>query len=273
MHCTPSLLAAAVAVSVLTPFAHSHIGYTGRNFGVLSPEVGPITIAGQTVSSAFGWADATDDDWGDSHRGRFYRFTLTSISSVTITASRNDLPHQTGAADYFLPAFSLYLGLGHLAPFRASHDSSALSVASRPPGTEGSLRALHDWSIGNDPTYVIAGDPTSGILYPADLRFFTYIGHAADGTAANYGPAPGILGDGVADGVVTATFHGLVPGDYSIFVGGARYDAQWEQTAPPFPTYGVNLTVQAIPEPATVAWWCGGLALVAAVWRRRRSSR
>jgi hypothetical protein len=140
--------------------------------------------------------------------------------------------------------------------FRAealAHDGAVLSRDSRPVGTEGSFRSLVDFSIGNDPTYVTAGDASSGILIPARLAVFDYIGHAADGTSANFGLAEGIIGDGNADGFVTATFDGLAAGDYSFFVGGANYDAQLVETGAPYPTYGVDVSVQAIPEPSTWA--------------------
>jgi hypothetical protein len=126
-----------------------------------------------------------------------------------------------------------------------AHDSSALSVSSRGNSTEGSFRALVDWSIANDPTYVTAGNADSGILILARLASFTYIGHAADGTAANFGNAPGIEGDGTADGFLTATFLDLAPGDYSFFVGGADYAAQEVQVGT-YPTYGVFVSAQAI---------------------------
>jgi hypothetical protein len=77
------------------------------------------------------------------------------------------------------------------------------------------------------------------------LASFTYIGHAADGTAANFGNAPGIEGDGTADGFLTATFLDLAPGDYSFFVGGADYASQTVQVGT-FPTYGVFVSAQAI---------------------------
>lgn len=264
---------AALAALLAAPLASAHIGYGGRDFGTLVPGAAPITINTQTASSAFGWADATDADWGDSHRGRFFRFTLTQTASVTFTAQRAD--RGTGAFNTFLPAFSVFAGLGHLAPNQGSHDSAALSVASRPGGTEGSFRALTDWSIGNDPTYTVSGDPGSGILIEPSLRFFTHIGHAADGTSANFGTAPGILGDGLADGTVTTTLIDLLPGDYSIFVGGANYDAQFldAEDGPTFLTYGVDLTVQAIPEPGTVGALLGTAALLAAAaFRRSRRS-
>lgn len=158
-----------------------------------------------------------------------------------------------------------------MSPEAAAHDSATLSVNSRPAGTEGSFRALTDWSIGNDPTYSTAGDPTSGVLYAARLVHFTYLGHLADGTSANYGHAAGINGDGVADGSVTATFNGLAAGDYSLFVGGADYDAQLSETGPTYPTYAFTASVQTVPEPSTWALLAsGGLALGAALRRKLR---
>jgi hypothetical protein len=130
---------------------------------------------------------------------------------------------------------------------------------------------LTDWSIGNDPTYNTAGDPTSGVLYTARLAYFTYLGHAADGTSANYGHAAGINGDGVADGNVTTMFNGLAAGDYSLFVGGADYDAQLSETGPAYPTYAFTASVQTVPEPSTWALLaCGGLVLGAALRRKLR---
>jgi hypothetical protein len=277
------LILTLVAACAAPAGLQAHISYSGRDFGALILGEPAQSILTQTVSSSFGWADATDDDWGDSHRGRFFRFTLNTSASVMITVERN--ANGTGAAGTFLPAFSLFAGLaqrgnnegvqqGDVYRTEAlAHDGAALSVASRPTGTEGSFRALTDWSIGNDPTYITAGDPTSGILIAARLASFIYIGHAADGTSANFGLAPGINGDGHADGSVTATIHGLTPGHYSLFVGGADYNAQ--QTAEPgptYPTYGVNVSVQAVPEPSTWALLaCGGLVLGAALRRRWRS--
>jgi hypothetical protein len=262
---------AALAALVSASSALAHIGYTGRNFNTLALDGSTVAINGQSVSSGFGWADATDADYGDSHRGRFFRFTLAGTASVSISVQRNN-DVGTGPDDSFLPGFSLYLGLGHLSPFQGSHDTAALSIASRPGGTEGSFRALTDWSIGNDPTYV-NGDPLQGVLHPADLRSFTYVGHAADGTSANYGAVSGISGDGLADGFVTGTFHGLAAGDYSIFVGGADYARQGTETGPTFPTYGVNVSVSAIPEPSAFAALAGCAALGLAALRRRRPAR
>ena len=250
-----TLAAACVAPSGL----RAHIGYSGRNFGT---DPVSMTIGNQAASSAFGWADATDADSGDSHRGRFFRFTLTTRASIMISVTR-------GGSGTFFPAISLFAGLAQVAPEAAAHDSSTLSIASRPDGAEGSFRSLTDWSIGNDDTYNTKGDPTSGVLYAARLANFTYIGHAADGTSANFGLAPGINGDGVADGSVTASFNNLAAGDYSFFVGGANYDAQSTETGPTYPTYAFTATVQTVPEPSTWALLALGGATLGVALRRQ----
>ena len=266
---TKFILMASGILAIAGTKALAHISYNNRNFGtlIISADVSNTT---QTISSGFGWADATDADWGDSHRGRFYRFTLASPldvdQSVRITVERNLLG--TGANGSFLPAFSLFSGLAQGSPEALAHDSSTLSVASRPGGSEGSFRSLNDWSIGNDDTYN-TGSPTSGVLYAARLAYFTYIGHAADGTSANFGNAAGINGDGVADGFVTASFTGLSAGDYSLFVGGANYSLQATEGPTTFPTYGANVTVGLVPEPSTGFLLLGGTALLGLLRRRR----
>jgi hypothetical protein len=268
------LLAAFFVAFTPSQNALAHISYTNRNFGTLVIGTPASSINDQTMSSAFGWADATDSDWGDSHRGRFFRFTLSTTASVMVSVQRNS--SGTGTVETFLPGISVYSGLAQRAnnegvdqggTFRTealAHDGAALSVSAR-GSAEGSLQTLANFSIGNDPTYVVAGNQTSGILIPARLANFTYIGHAADGTATNYGNAPGINGDGNADGFVTATFNDLAAGDYSLFIGGANYAAQLTETGPTYPTYGVNVSVQAVPEPSTWALIALGFGFLA--WR------
>jgi hypothetical protein len=101
------------------------------------------------------------------------------------------------------------------------------------------------------------------------LAYFTYIGHAADGTSANFGTAAGINGDGVADGFVTASFSGLLAGDYSLFVGGANYSLQATEGPATFPTYGANVTLGLVPEPSTGFLLLGGAALLGLLRRGR----
>jgi hypothetical protein len=271
---TKFILVACTALAIAGNKALAHVGYSGRDFGNLmynSDGSGKtVTIATQTISSGFGWADATDTDWGDSHRGRFFRFTLSGPGDVQITAQRNSNPTASGIIGTFLPAFSLFSGLGQLAPEQGGHDSADFSIDNRQVGTEGSLRALGNWSIGNDPTYNTAGYPTSGILYAPRLAYFTYIGNAADGNSANYGAAVGIFGDGTADGYLTATFTGLSAGDYSLWVGGANYGLQTVETGPStFPTYGVTVTAALVPEPSVGPLLLGGATLLTLLRRSR----
>lgn len=240
--------------------ARAHIGYGGRDFGVYAGgenyQTGTISVT--NISSDFGWAAATDANFGDSHRTRAFRFNLASPGTVILTI-------QGGVG--FLPGVSLYGGLGHLAPEQGSHDSAALSqsyLAGLPGPTKvGAMNALDDWAIGNDPTYNISGDPVSGVLYAASLKYFDYIGHVADGTSANFGFASGINGDGTADGYVTASFD-LVAGDYSFFVGGANLASE----GLPYTNYGATVSLTVIPEPSSSLFV--GLAGLGFVLRRRR---
>ena len=291
---TKFILVAGGLLAIAGTKALAHISYTGRNFGtlIIGTDVSNNT---QTISSGFGWADATDADWGDSHRFRYFRFTLanplTADQSVRITAERNLLG--TGPNGTFLPALSLFSGLAQRANnegvqqgsvYRTealAHDGAALSSQSLVDqfgsgngsglggsGKEGSFRSVGNWSIGNDPTYNTAGDPASGILIAARLANFAYIGHAADGTSANFGNAASIVGDGTADGFVTANFSSLAAGDYSLFVGGANYALQTTE-ASTLPTYGVNVTVGLVPEPSTASLILGSAALLGLLRRRQ----
>jgi len=262
------ILVACTVLAIAGNKALAHISYSNRDFGTLIIGTDAYNTT-QVVSSGFGWADATDADWGDSHRGRFFCFTLARPldvdQSVRITVERNQ--------GTFLPAFSLFSGLAHTSSPRA-HDSSALSVqwlqqqfgsnsiGLGGSGKEGSVNALGNWSIGNSVS-------TSQINVSDSLRDFTYIGNAADGNSANYGTAAGIFGDGTADGFVTATFSSLAAGDYSLFVGGANYDLQTTETGPTYPTYGVNVTVGLVPEPSASSLLLGSAALLGLLRRRR----
>lgn len=249
----PPFLLAAALLSTALPAA-AHVSYTNRNFGTFSGGESAVTISNMTVGGSYGWADGTDDDYGDSHRLRAFRFSLTYDATVTITATATT--NNGVLLGDLLPAFSIYSGLAHLPPAAADHDGATVSqlwIASLPGvAKEGAFNALGDWKMGSDDGVTLA-----------DLSSFTYKGHAADGAAANFGAAAGISGDGLADGTVTGTFQ-LPAGDYSIFVGGGLYAGQGTGTT----NRGVNVTLSAVPEPSSV------LTLLAAVtglaMRRRR---
>jgi hypothetical protein len=263
MKTNKAITAFAASLTILAiEQAHAHIGYGGRDFGVYTGggnyQTGTISVT--NISSDFGWAAATDANYGDTHRTRAFRFNLASPGTVVLTV-------QGGAG--LLPGVSLYSGLAHLSPNAAAHDSAVLSVSylSGLPGPTkvGALNALDDWAIGNDPVYNTPNDPLSGVAIAASLRYFDYIGHVADGTSANYGFAAGINGDGVADGFVTGSFD-LPAGDYSFFVGGANLAS--ESPGPTWAPFGATVSVTAIPEPSGALLI--GMAGLGLVLRRRR---
>ena len=246
-------IASLAAMLAAAGSASAHITYTGRNFGSFSPgNQSTATTLGGSVSSNFGWAYSTDPQMGDSHRLRAFRFNLATAGNITVSTG-------AGAAGFF-PAFSVYGGLSHLAPHANAHDTSTITtdelnfVYGSGHGKRGAFNALADWFIGND----------ANANQPASLRHFDYMGHAADGTSANFGSNPGIIGDGLADGVVTATFN-LPAGDYTLMVGGAHYTAA--PPAGPYNSNAVNVTLSVIPEPSTAL--LGALGALALLRRRR----
>lgn len=298
-------VSAALAALITGATASAHIGFSGsRNFDTLALGV-TETSADRTVGGLYGWADGTDANLGDSHRETFFRFVLSSPTDVTVSVARRD-GTQTGATGVLLPGFSLYrIGTGTMPA--STHDGAAASIAYLTTtfgtagvaeaftdsntdtfwnpgesftdangngawdsaglgnsGKEGSFNALGDWQIFNDAGVV--GD-------------FRYIGHAADGGAANYGLASGINGDGLADGFVTASFSGLVAGEYFIAVGGANLadqanfqsSGEYGTIGVTFPTYGITVSVTAIPEPSSAIVLAGLGAIGFAALRRRRS--
>lgn len=234
--------------------ALAHVSYTGRDLGTFSGlSAASNAISNQTTYS-YGWADAADADWGDTHKGKWFKFTLLNAANVTISASAN-AGATIASIGGLLPGFSLYQGL---AP-SAAHDSSPVSLAYRNGlgfETEGSLNARGSFQIGND----------SGIS-----NTLNFVGYAVDGTIANHslGYQSGIAGDGVADGSVSKTFA-LGAGSYSLWISGADYAGQF--TAPTVSTYGLKAAIQvsAVPEPEAYAMFLAGLGMLGAVARRRK---
>jgi hypothetical protein len=254
--------AALAALSLFTAStASAHITYGGRtflNYTGLSNET--MTISGLTVSGGYGWADGTDADFGDSHKLRPFRFTLenTALVTISVMASNNGNPL---ILDTLLPGYSIYSGLAHLAPRLPDHDGAPISqeyLATLPaPAKEGVFNALETWKVGNE-------DP--GVTL-ADMTTFAFRGYAVDGTSANYGPTPGVQGDGTADGFVSKTFE-LPQGDYTLFVGGGNYAAQ---TPGDTSSYGIITTVAVAPVPEPASFVMLGLGtVVAALVRCRR---
>ena len=225
------LLSLTASAALLLPdTASAHVSYTGRNLGTWNFSSGNWSVTGNSgnisnstvtinvtnVASDFGWADATDTDLGDTHKGRWFSFTVNNAGTFEITVIGGGTNTGTNVGVYpyvsgtrLLPGFSIYKNLA----VSASHDGAVVSVDWRRAlgrATEGSMNALGSFSVGND----------AGLI--GELE---YVGHAVDGTSVNYGNANGILGDGNADGTVTGTFA-LQPGTYSLWVAGANYAGQ-----------------------------------------------
>jgi hypothetical protein len=247
---TKTLALTGAAILFALP-ARAHLGYGGRDFGSFSLGVEKtLTISGQTVLGNFGWADGTDEDFGDSHKIKVFRFTLDTPMEITIAVQ---------GSGGLLPGFSIYSGLAHSdAPDYDTTFVSQLYLQSLGGvAKEGTFVATGLWKLGNENGTTLA-----------DLTTFTYQGYAVDGTSANFGTVPGIFGDGFADGYVSGTFN-LAAGDYTIAVGGALYSGQ--APTPDATNYAITTTVSSVPEPATIASLLGGVATLCGLRRRRRA--
>ncbi len=257
-----------IAAMILTGSSlKAHISYSAgstRDLGTFSVTglESAVTKSNQ-VTSNFGWSSGTDANLGDTHKLRGLRFTLLNTGLVTIKVEGLAGGSLTALSN---PGFSLYKGLAHVAPSQLDHDTSEISEAYNNAtygvgNWQGSFNALGDWKIGND---------YDGVT-PASLSSFTYVGNAADGTSALFGTAPGINGDGNANGTLSGTFA-LSPGDYSIFVGGAEYFGS-SNTATGVSgsnfAFNTTLSVAVIPEPSTYALFALGAMVLTAAYRRR----
>lgn len=240
-------IAAAVHSTLLAGAAQAHVTY--QDFGSFSGLASSsVTVSNAVATGNYGWADAADADWGDSHKAKWFSFTLQNAATVTLSvAAKADAT--TTSIDGFTPAFSLYLGLAPttvdpdnpLVVYK-SYDTSTSTQAYRatlPFATEGAWNALSNFQIGND---------------YGDIGTLSYVGHAANDAAASF---------------ISQSFT-LAAGSYSFLVGGADYAAQAPGNPLLTAKYGLSATldVSAVPEPETYTLMLVGLGLVAAVARK-----
>lgn len=246
--------------------ASAHVGYTGRTF-TLSGLTAASTTLPSSVASNYGWADGADEDFGNSHMVRPFRISLANSATVTFSIQ------STAPLNTFLPAFTIYSGLAHLPPAPADHDGATslvtvnyLATLLGPP-REGAFDALNTFYMGNDDT---PANPSTGTpAIPGTLSVFTYVGHVADGTSTNFGTYPGILGDGLADGYVSASFA-LPAGEYTVFVGGANYNGQFPTLDTTNYTFTATAAVTPVPEPLTFTGLLIGAAVLGSGRQKRR---
>lgn len=273
---TPLLL--ATLLTLATTASQAHMSYGNRNLGTLL-NGSQITLANQTVTSNYGWADAADHSLvfdpslgsqtrvdnlalGDAHKGRAFRLHLDQTLSLSFTAAAQANATATSLGG-LLPGFSVYRGLFATSPYAApqtsaDYDSAAASLAWRSAwaqsqlgaqydhsATQGSWNALGDWKMGGD------GDPVGQASALSSLSFMGY-GRDLD-----------------RDGRASLTLT-LGPGDYTVLVGGDDIASKGSATANS--AYGLSLSVSAVPEPASALLLLLGLPLVAGLRRRAAQS-
>ncbi|MDN5936503.1 MAG: FxDxF family PEP-CTERM protein [Nitrosospira sp.] len=248
-----ALLVAGLSVGFASAPAKAHIH--PLVLGTFDGPVGAMVTEVKNIPGNYGWIDGTDADWGDSHKVAAYQFTLTQPAGVQLSFEQ---AVAGGGRNGLTPGFSLYEGVASSSG--GDHDSTVGShlIRDRDSGgatTEGSFRALNDWSITDD------ADPTA-----VSPSVFTYIGHAYDGSA-DYGAGVIAGGDGVLDHKVSHAFH-LDAGTYTAFVGGSDYGSQLTVER----NLGVAGTIAVVPEPETYAMLLAGLGLMGAMARRRRTA-
>lgn len=196
-----------VAVTML-PFqsASAHVNYydlfNNPTTQISNTATGTTYSGGDILKGNFGWADATDVDWGDSHLGAWIKFTINqpsgawvsvNVASDGISQFVNNDPNNPSRLGDLKPGFSLYRGL---VPDEA-HDGATAGLQPSDPqyGKEGAWQALANTTMGND-------DGATSIL--------EYLAHA--GTI-----------NGAASSVSLNNFF-LTPGDYTLAIGGSCYD-------------------------------------------------
>jgi MYXO-CTERM domain-containing protein len=236
----------ALVFALTASAAHGHVSYSGRDLGTFSGAAAASnTIGNQAVTGNYGWADAADADWGDSHKVRWFKFTLAQAATVSLTATANATATSASVGG-LIPGFSLYSGL---AP-SAAYDTAAVTLAERATlgfSTEGALNALGNFKIGND----------SGVI-----NNLSFIGHSLDGV--------GYLADGTANGSTSRTFS-LAAGTYSLAVGGGDYLAQLPGNPQLASAYGVTTSISITPVPEAETWSLALAGLGAVAWMRRRT--
>jgi hypothetical protein len=264
-------LLAAAALLLAGASAQAHLTYgsgsTSRDFGSFTGlSFSSVTIANQTATGNFGWADAADGVLGDSHKGRGYRFHLDNAASVTLSVSAKADATGTSVGG-LVPGFSIYQGLAAIAPFApsqttnaaaADHDGSAASEAWRTAWaqanlgvsfdhtvTDGNWNALADFKIGGD------GDLPGDF---AQLSSFTYKASAAATGGA---------------GSIAGTFT-LPAGDYTIIIGGNDIANKTSPDAGLLYGISATLNVTPVPEPRTWALLVTGVGALAWTVRRRQ---
>lgn len=240
----------ALASFLFASQALAHVSY--RSLDVSNPFQ-------RSVTSNVGWADAAEANWGDSHHGAWFSFSLAQDSLVslqvtglaqgtypTLRADGQALTNSgapsnpyTTVANLSDVGFSLYKGLFPASAYEGANSGGVPYINFSAQGKEGGWNALGDTTLYNN----------SGAF--ATLDFITAVNTSSGNTE-------------------TLINFFLTAGNYSIGAGGAINPALGDHDG----TYGIQaqlLNVQPVPVPAA-AWLFGSaIAGLIGVGKRKRS--
>ncbi len=177
------------------------------------------------LDSNYGWADAADTNWGDSHTASWNKFTITASTGAYIDLSIFNGTTPGGLVGGLKPAFSLYSG----SVYDEAHDTADSHPT--PTGKVGNWNALGDTTMGND---------------YGEVATIFYLAHVAQN-------------QNNLSTTASLNHFFLNPGTYSVVVGGDCRSAACRADTPPR-DFGVSLTVTAVPLPAAI--WMMGASLM-----------
>jgi len=223
--------------------AFAHVSY--RDLSVLSPFQ-------RSVTSNVGWADAAEADWGDSHHGAFFSFTLAADQQVKIDVTglgqgtyanltaaglpNASTPTYSTVAALTDVGFSLYKGLLPASTYEGATNSATgeLWIDFAAQGKQGGWNANGDMTMYNN----------SG--QSGTLEFLQAVNNSLTNAE-------------------TLTIF-LTAGSYTITAGGAIDPASGAHSG----TYAIQASMAPVPVPGAV--WLFGSAMAGLIGFGRRKA-
>lgn len=248
-----TVTAAGIIALAPMPQASAHVVYLDL---LSDPSVGITNTADSTTYSApwlgfvqsnYGWFDAADADWGDSHVGAWTKFEITGSAGAYIDlsvfrADPNAIPDIYPGVDAgdLTPAFTLYSGV---VPDE-SHDQETAVLPSQYP-----------LQVDKEGAWNASGDTTMRNAFGEDGTIH-YLTHAGQGNTT-------------ASASLTKYF--LAPGLYTVALGGTCETCPQFGGGPSFNprAYGASLTVTPVPAPAAIYLFGSGVIGVVGLARRK----
>jgi len=244
------LTLATISLTALAPIqeASAHVSYLdliNPAFKTTNAQSSIYTVnsAGEFLGN-FGWADAADGDWGDSHHGGWAKFDITNADGAFIdlsvfTDGKIVIHPEFGVlkTNDLTPAFSIYSGV---VPDLAFEEFSNV-----PADKGGAWNALGNTFMGND-----EGD--SGTI--------TYLTHVRQD-------------QNNLQNTIALSNYWLAQGTYSVVLGGDSALAAANPDDDIIPRgYGIKLTVTdvaAVPVPGAIWLMMGGLMGLLGLQKRK----